>query len=235
MKVHALPDASEASREAAKFVAAQGRQAIKASGRFTLALSGGTSPLAMFAALSAENLQWECVHLFQVDERLVPTDSPERNFAGIRDHLLARANIPSRQVYPMPVELADPATAATMYAATLRHVLGKERILDLVHLGLGADGHTASLLPGDPALEDHSDVVVSRHYQGCRRLSLSLRVISAARERLWLVSGNGKERALAALQSGDRSLPAGRIPHDHSTLYLTPTKPGHETGSDLSN
>lgn len=227
MKVHTLADAQEAGREAAKFIAARGQQAIQARGRFTLALSGGSSPLPMFSALSAENLDWEYVHLFQVDERLVPAHSPERNFAGIREHLLTRADIPSGQVYPMPVELADPVMAATMYATTLRQVLGDDAVLDLVHLGLGADGHTASLLPNDPALEEPSDVVVSRHYQGCRRLSLSLSVISAARERLWLVTGRGKERALAALQRGDRCLPAGRVPHDHSTLY--------HTGSDLSN
>jgi 6-phosphogluconolactonase len=227
MKVHALPDAEAACREAANFIVARGRQAISAKGRFVLALSGGTSPLPMFAALSAENLQWECVHLFQVDERLVPADSPERNFAGIREHLLAKANIPSGQIYPMPVDLVDPATAAATYAATLRYVLGDAGVLDLVHLGLGADGHTASLLPDDPALEERSDVIVSRHYQGYRRLSLSLHIISAARERLWLVTGKGKERALEALLNGDPTLPAGRVPHHHSTLY--------HSGSDLSN
>ena len=227
MKVHAFPDAHEASREAAKFIAARCRRAVKASGRFTLAVSGGTSPLPMFAALSVEDLPWDRVHLFQADERLVPADSPERNFAGIRQHLLAQANIPSGQIYPMPVELADPATAATAYAATLRNVLGEDGVLDLVHLGLGADGHTASLLPDDPALESASDVIVSRHYQGSKRLSLSLRVIAAARERLWLVTGKGKEQALRALLAGDRSLPAGRVTRDRSSLYLS--------GSDLGN
>jgi 6-phosphogluconolactonase len=98
-------------------------------------------------------------------------------------------------------------------------VLGADGVLDLVHLGLGADGHTASLLPDDTALESNADVIVSRPYQGFRRLSLSLPLISAARERLWLVTGTGKSRVLKSLIDGDRTLPAGRVARDNATVF----------------
>lgn len=219
MKVFTLPDAEQASRAAAAAIAEQGRRALAERQRFTLALSGGTSPLRMFDVLSAEDLDWQRVHLFQVDERLVAVDSPERNFNAIRERLLAHVNIPPEQVYPMPLDLADPDAAASRYAGTLRRILGRHGVLDLVHLGLGADGHTASLLPGDPALGSATDVIVSRSYHGARRLCLSLRVISAARQRLWLVTGTGKDRALQGLLDGDTALPAGRVNSRNSVLY----------------
>jgi 6-phosphogluconolactonase len=219
MNVLAWPDAEQASRAAATFIATECRRAIAAHERFTLALSGGTSPLQMFEALAVEDLDWQFMHIFQVDERLVAADSPKRNFAAIREHLLAHVSIPPEQVYPMPVALADPDAAAASYAGTLRRVLGPHGVLDLVHLGLGADGHTASLLPGDPALESTTDVIVSRYYQGSRRLSLSLPVISAAHQRLWLVVGAGKDDAVQRLLSGDTTLPAGRVNPQNSVLY----------------
>jgi 6-phosphogluconolactonase len=222
MKVFTLPDAEQASRAAAAAIAEQGRRALAERQQFTLALSGGTSPLRMFEVLSAEDLDWQRVHLFQVDERLVAADSPERNFNAIRERLLAHITIPPGQLYPMPLELADPDAAASNYAGTLRRVLGPHGAFDLVHLGLGADGHTASLLPGDPALESTAAVIVSRNYHGARRLSLSLPVISAARQRLWLVTGTGKDRALQGLLDGDTTLPAARVNRQDSLLYCGP-------------
>ncbi|HUD96545.1 MAG TPA: 6-phosphogluconolactonase, partial [Woeseiaceae bacterium] len=170
MNIHAVAHSHEASDAAAGYIAAQSRLAVSARRRFTLALSGGSSPLRMFDALTGEAIRWEHVHLFQVDERLVPADSPERNFTPVRERLIAHVDIPPGQVYAMPVELDDPKAAAKAYAATLRRVLGADGVLDLVHLGLGADGHTASLLPDDAALESNADVIVSRPYQGFRRL-----------------------------------------------------------------
>jgi 6-phosphogluconolactonase len=219
MNIHAFVNADEGAIAAAGYIAAQFRLAVSARRRFTLALSGGTSPLRMFDALTGETIRWEHVHLFQVDERLVPSDSPERNFARVRERLLAHVDIPPGQVYAMPVELDDPKAAAKAYAATLRRVLGADGVLDLVHLGLGADGHTASLLPDDTALESNADVIVSRPYQGFRRLSLSLPLISAARERLWLVTGTEKSRALKSLIDGDRTVPAGRVARDNATVF----------------
>ncbi len=221
MNVFTLPDAKQASRAAAAAIADEGRRALAERQRFTLALSGGTSPLRMFEALAAEDLDWHSVHLFQVDERLVAADSPERNFNAIRERLLAHITIPPEQLYPMPLDLADPDAAASSYAGTLRRVLGPHGALDLVHLGLGADGHTASLLPGDPALEATTDVIVSRSFHGARRLSLSLPMISAARQRLWLVTGTGKDRALQGLLNGDATLPAALVNPQNSVLYTS--------------
>lgn len=219
MKLRVFRDAQSASDEAAAHIAARARSAANANRRFSLALSGGRSPQAMFAALALADVPWDRVLLFQVDERCVPAESAERNFAAIRDGLLARVPVPRQQVYPMAAAAADLSSAALQYAETLRQALGPDGRLDLVHLGLGADGHTASLVPGDPAIESADDVIVSQPYQGRRRLSLSGPILSSARERLWLVTGVEKRDALAALLDGDLSIPAGRLERAHSIVF----------------
>lgn len=219
MKVRTEVDAGKAAVAAATYIAERARQAIAGRRRFALALSGGSSPLPMFDALAAADIEWGCVHLYQVDERLVPADSPARNFTAIRERLLERVAIPAGQVHPMPVARCDPRAAAADYADTLKRTLKPAGILDLVHLGLGADGHTASLLPGDPALLETADVIVSQPYQGTRRLSLSRAVLSAARGRVWLVTGADKQDALARLLDGDLDIPAGRLDRRDSTVF----------------
>lgn len=219
MKVRTEADAGKAAAAAATYIAERARQAIAGRRRFALALSGGSSPLPMFDALAAADIPWDFVHLYQVDERLVPADSPARNLAAMRERLLERVAIAADRVHPMPVERDDPRAAAADYADTLRRTLKPAGILDLVHLGLGADGHTASLLPGDPALLETADVIVSQSYQGTRRLSLSSAVLSAARERVWLVTGADKHDALARLLDGDLDIPAGRLDRRDSIVF----------------
>ena len=219
MEVRVAPDARAAALAAAGHIAARARAAVAKRGRFALALSGGSSPLPMFDALAESDVPWTFVHLYQVDERLVPADSPQRNFAAIRERLADRAGIPASHLYPMPVERADPRDAAREYAETLERTLPPGAGLDLAHLGLGADGHTASLLPGDPALDDPAAVIVSKTFQGTRRLSLSAAVLSAAGERLWLVTGADKRVALARLLEGDLEIPAARLDRRRSVVF----------------
>jgi 6-phosphogluconolactonase len=152
------------------------------------------------------------VHVVQVDERIAPAGDPERNLARLRESLLDRAALPPQQVYAMPVEEADLDAAASGYARTLERIAGVPPVLDLVHLGLGADGHTASLVPGDPALEvTDRDVAVTRAYMGRRRMTLTYPILNRARRILWLVTGADKVAMLPRLLAADVAIPAGRV------------------------
>jgi 6-phosphogluconolactonase len=197
-----VEDARAAAERAAEIVAGAAAQAIAERGRFDLAVSGGTTPGAMFAALYGR-MPWEKVTIFQVDERVAPDGDPDRNLT-----LLQRSLPPggAADIRPMPVTDGDLEHGAARYAAAL-----PER-LDLVHLGLGPDGHTASLVPGDPVLEiTDRDVALTGEYQGRRRMTLTYPPLDRARRILWLVTGEDKVDALARLRAGDGSIPAGRV------------------------
>ena len=212
MKIEVLPDPEAVARRAAGHVAAASRAAATSRGRFTLAVSGGRTPWAMLRALAAEDVPWSAVHVFQVDERVAPAGDPDRNLTPLRASLLERAPLRPEQVHAMPVEARDLASAAADYARELVRIAGEPCVLDLVHLGLGPDGHTASLVPGDPVLEvTDRDVAVTGPYQERRRMTLTYPVLNRAREILWLVTGADKAPMLARLRAGDRSIPAGRV------------------------
>ena len=182
------------------------------SGRFVLALSGGSTPRAMLRMLATEAIDWRRVHLTQVDERVAPAESAERNLSDLQTLLLAAVPLPAAQFHPMPVDDADLPAAAGRHAQVLALLAGAPPRLDLVQLGLGGDGHTASLVPGDPALDvSDADVAVTASYQGCRRMTLTLPIINRARCILWLVTGGQKAEVLARMVRGDPSLPASRI------------------------
>lgn len=220
MKIHIEADADELALAAAGFIGEQGRLAIAERGMFSLALSGGRGPHGMFEALAREKLDWTRVHLFQVDERAAPLESPERNFRAIVALLVDRVAIPCEQLHPMPVAREDLEAAAADYAATLGRVLGAGLVLDLVHLGLGEDGHTASLLPGDPAADSGAPVIVSQEYQGFRRLSLNYTILSGARQRCWFVTGAAKSEVLPRAVDGDAGIPAGRISREDTWFFV---------------
>jgi 6-phosphogluconolactonase len=197
-----LDDPSALARAAATYVADRARKAVAASGQFTFAVSGGRTPWAMFAELAAKDVPWEQVVLYQVDERVAPEDDPDRNLTHLRQ---AVAGVPA-QVRAMPVEAADVEHAADEYAALL-----PERF-DLIHLGLGPDGHSASLVPGDPVLEVRDRLVaVTGPYQDRRRMTLTYPALERADQLLWLISGSDKKPALAKLRASDPSIPAGRV------------------------
>jgi 6-phosphogluconolactonase len=201
-----VADAEAAARRGAELVA----EAIAEPGALTLAVSGGHAPWRMFELLGARELDWSGVTIFQVDERIAPDGDPDRNLTHLRESLPAEA---FERVRPMPVTEPDPEASARRYAEELPEAL------DLVHLGLGPDGHTASLVPGDPVLEvGDRKVAVTGEYQGRRRMTLTYPVLAAARRILWLVTGDDKAEALAKLRAGDESIPAGRVRNPNATL-----------------
>lgn len=204
-------DDAMASKGAA-MIAEDARAAVAARGRFIMAVSGGRSPWAMLGALANHDVPWANVHVFQIDERVAPAGNPDRNFAHLRQSLLEHAPLPEQQIYPMPVEDPDLEAAAKAYGRTLQQVAGTPPVLDLAHLGMGPDGHTASLVPGDPVLNiTDADVGITGVYMGRRRMTLTFPVINRSRRILWLITGADKAPMLQRLYQGDSSIPAGRI------------------------
>ncbi len=219
MQIEILPDADAVAVRAAQVIAAAARAAVLARGRFSLAVSGGQTPWVMLRRLAVEDVPWPGVDLFQVDERIAPAGDADRNLTHLRESLQA-APLPAAQVHAMPVEDADAELAARRYAALLREVCGSPPVLDCVHLGLGPDGHTASLVPGDAVLGVHAvDVApTAGTYQGRRRLTLTYPVIDRSRQILWVVTGTEKVDALQRLRAGDASIPGGRVRQERALV-----------------
>ena len=212
MKIKILDDADSVAREAAALIAGSARAAVAARGRFIMAVSGGHTPWLMLRALANEEVPWGAVHIVQVDERVAPAGHPDRNLTQLRASLLEHAPIGADQIHAMPVESPDLKAAVAQYALALRQIAGSPPVLDLVHLGLGPDGHTASLVPGDPVLEvADADVALTGVYQGRRRMTLTYPMLNRSRGVLWLVTGSEKAGMLVRLSNGDVSIPAGRI------------------------
>src|SRR6266851_10483565 len=200
MKIERLADADAVARAGAAFTAAEARAAVAARGRFVMAISGGRTPWTMLRVLADEQMPWAGVHLVQVDERVAPDGDPDRNLTHLRETLLAYCPLRPEQVHAMPVELPDLEAAHRQYALTLQQLAGSPPIIDLAHLGLGPDGHTASLVPGDPALDvTDADVALTGLYQGRRRMTLTYPTLNRARLILWLVTGSEKADMLARL------------------------------------
>ena len=219
MKIEILPDADSVAREAAKFISAEAQAAVTARGRFVMAVSGGHTPWQMLRALANEKVPWESVHVVQVDERVAPAGDPDRNLTHLRESLLEHAPLTSEQIHAMPVESPDVDGAATGYAKTLQEIAGSPPVLDLAHLGLGPDGHTASLVPGDSVLNvSDADVALTGIYQNRRRMTLTYPMLNRSRSILWLVTGNDKVDALARLRKGDTSIPGGRIRQEQAVV-----------------
>ena len=229
METEVLADAGAVARWAAALIAAEAREAVAARGRFVVAVSGGHTPWIMLRALAGEDVPWDAVHVIQVDERVAPEGDPDRNLTHLRESLTERAPLPAGNVHPMPVEDADLESAARQYALLLEQLAGSPPILDLVHLGLGPDGHTASLVPSDPVLAVvDSDVAVTGIYQGRRRMTLTFPIINRSRGILWVVTGSEKVEMLKRLREGDRSIPAGRVNAGHALVLSDKAAAGQE-------
>jgi len=211
MTLEVLPDVDAVARHAAEIIAAEANAAVRARGRFIIAVSGGRTPWAMLRALSQrDEVPWKQVHVLQVDERIAPAGHADRNLTSLSDSLQPPGDLP--QIYAMPVDPSDLDQAAARYAQILVAVAGSPPVIDLVHLGLGADGHTASLVPGDPVLDvTDADVALTGPYQGRRRMTLTYPVLNRARRVLWLITGADKAAMLARLRRGDPTIPAGRV------------------------
>src|SRR5262245_269235 len=190
-----------------------------------MAISGGHTPWKMLRALADEPMPWADLHVVQVDERVAPDGDPDRNLTHIRESLLAHCPLDRGQVHAMPVESPDLDAAVERYALTLHQIAGSPAVIDLAHLGLGPDGHTASLVPGDPVLDvTDADVALTRIYQGRRRMTLTYPLLNRSRRILWLVTGQEKAEMLARLYDGDGSIDSGRS--DQSPPVARAGRPG---------
>ena len=212
MKVQVFADAEAVAKAGARIIAEAARSAVATRGRCSLALSGGRTPWLMLRALVDQEVPWQQVEIVQVDERVAPADSPDRNLRHLRESLVASVKLPPDRLHPMPVEARDLAAAAASYARILETAAGAPPVLDLVHLGLGPDGHTASLVPDEPVLEiTDAWVGVTGAYQQHRRMTLTYPVLNRARAILFIVTGAEKAEALVRLSRHDASIPAGRV------------------------
>jgi len=219
MEVFSAPTAESVSRQAAEFVGRAALSAIMARGQFTIALSGGSTPWKMLNRLADQSLPWSKVHIFQVDERAAADGDPARNLTHIQTQLLDRIDIPDGNVHAMPLAAGNLREAAQSYGDELQNWAGDPPVLDLVHLGMGADGHTASLLPGDDALNQlDRDVATTGVYQGHQRMTLTFPAINRARQILWLVMGEDKLEMVRRMLRADASIPAGCVSQDHAVI-----------------
>lgn len=219
MEIRTLANAELAANIAALLIAQRVNEAILARGRFLLAVSGGHTPWQMLRVFAKQGLPWDKIHVFQVDERVAPAGHADRNLTHIRESLLANCPLPEANLHAMPVEDADLEQAAATYTRTLAQVAGSPPVLDVVHLGLGPDGHTASLVPNDPILDvADRDVGLTGVYQNRRRMTLTYPMLDRARHILWLVTGDNKADMLPRLRAGDRAIPAGRLRQENAEI-----------------
>jgi len=219
MKLEVFADADSVAKEAAALIAAEARAAVAKRGTFVMAVSGGRTPWLMLRALAREDVPWEGVHVVQVDERVAPPGDKDRNLTHLSESLLTEGSLNPDHIHAMPVEEPDLDAAVKRYAATLEELAGSPPVLDLVHLGLGPDGHTASLVPGDPVLQvTDADVALTGVYQRRRRMTLTYPIINRSLRILWLVTGDDKAAMVRRLADGDTAIPAGRVNRDHALI-----------------
>jgi 6-phosphogluconolactonase len=220
MRVMIGKDAAAAAVMAADWLAARIVEDVAARGRCVLALSGGETPWKMLEELITRNVPWHALQVAQVDERVVAADDPRRNFLRIHDLLCKRGRLDAAQLHPMPVERPDPDLAAREYAKTLAVIAGTPPVLDIVQLGLGADGHTASLLPGDATLKiSDRDVAATQLHAGTRRVTLTYPCINRARAHCWLVTGAAKAAMLRDLIAGRGEFPAAKVARENAIAF----------------
>jgi 6-phosphogluconolactonase len=211
LEVFDHPDAVH--RRGAELIREAGQFAYNERQYFALAVSGGRDPWPMFSQLEDGDLPWKAMEIFQVDERVAPPGSEERNLT----HLIESLSIGAQgSIRPMPVNDEDLDAAADRYEDKLPDAI------DLAHLGIGPDGHTASLVPGDPVLDvtDKRVAVTSGEYQGVRRMTLTYPEIEQVRNLLWVVTGEEKQDALQKLIAQDPSTPSGRVKPGGESVIL---------------
>jgi 6-phosphogluconolactonase/glucosamine-6-phosphate isomerase/deaminase len=220
MELKVYDTVDETAAASARWLAAALRAAVQARDTANLALSGGRTPWRMLETLVADDLPWPQLQVFQIDERAVPEGDNRRNDRRIAQYLVSADRLSAEKFHAMLDDGSVLDSAAARYSAILSAYLGQPPVLDVVQLGLGADGHTASLIPDDPLLAVTDRTVgLSNLYEGTRRLTLTFPVLNAARMRLWLVTGNDKIDALRALMAGDEHLPCGRVRRDCTVIF----------------
>jgi 6-phosphogluconolactonase len=214
LAIEVLPDADAVAARGAELLASY-LEEDAARGGATLALSGGRTPRSVLERLAALDVPWDRVGLFQVDERIAPLNHADRNRTDAAAALQAPIERHPKSFRWMPVEDPNLDAAARRYAEALRAAAGSPPALGTVHLGLGADGHTASLFPGSPLVAERKrDVVVTEPHLGRRRMTLTLPVLNRARRILWIVTGADKRTALAGLMAADARVVGSRVRRD---------------------
>jgi 6-phosphogluconolactonase len=227
--VEIVPANDLASATAAHIVE-RARETLAERGRFVLAVSGGSTPGPMLSALFAIDVDWPRVVILQVDERVAPAGHADRNLTDLRARL-ADTPAEAAELCAMPVGDRELAAAADGYASPLRRVAGDPPVIDLVQLGLGGDGHTASLVPGDPSVvEQEADVAVTGEYEGRSRMTLTFPALNRARHIVWMIGGAAKAEALHRLVAGDASIPATRVRRD-AIVFADPAAAGRRDQS----
>jgi 6-phosphogluconolactonase len=219
MRIQIFPDPDSVARAGAAFIASEARNSIALRGRFLAAISGGRTPWQMLRELTILDLPWSKIYVMQVDERIAPSGHADRNLTNLHQILMRGTTLLPGHLHPMPVNSPELEAAAAEYARMLQQLAGQPPILDLIHLGLGSDGHTASLIPSDPVLKiTDRDVALTGEYQGRRRMTLTYPMLNRARRLLWIVTGAGKSGALRRLQAEDTSIPAARVSRDRALV-----------------
>lgn len=217
MQITILPDDDAVATAAALLIATEAKAAVANKGIFTFAVSGGRTPWVMLKKLASESLPWEQIHVFQIDERIAPEGDKDRNLTHLMESL--KGGLPSENIHPMPVNASDPKEGTLQYEQTLQRYCGMPPVLDLAHLGLGPDGHTASLVPGDEVLSvTDRDVALTGLYQGRNRMTLTYPMINRSRMILWLATGAEKAPMIVRLRNADPTIPGGNIDQAHAIL-----------------
>ena len=221
MKTEIFPQAEQVAARATAYLEQEIRDALTHQKSFSLAISGGRTPWEMLKILSKVDLPWQRINLFQVDERVAPDGHPDRNLTQLFQAIAGTAMVTQLRIFPMPVTAEDLDASAKEYAEVLDEI--KEgKGLDIIHLGLGSDGHTASLVPGDGVLEIQNRLVACTQnpYQGRIRMTLTYPLLNAAKQILWIVTGSEKKEMVQRMLQQDPSIPAGSIRQENALLLV---------------
>ena len=221
MKTELFPTADQVAAGAAAYLEQEIRDALTHQKSFSLAISGGRTPWEMLKILSKADLPWQQVNLFQVDERVAPDGHADRNLTQLFQAIAGTPMVTQLRIFPMPVLAEDLEEGCREYTQVLDEVT-EGKGLDLIHLGLGSDGHTASLVPGDGVMEVQDRLVACTQntYQGRIRMTLTYPLLNSAKQLLWIVTGSEKQEMVQRLIQQDPSIPAGRLRQENALLLV---------------
>lgn len=219
MEIRTFQSSNEVATEAALYIADRIRESVAKKGFFTMAVSGGRTPWQMIKELAKEELPWEKVFLFQVDERVAPDGHADRNLTQLFNSIQGTPLVTRLNIFPMHVIAEDLEEACDQYAENIKLITETGK-LDLIHLGIGTDGHTASLIPGDAVLDVQDQAVArtSNPYQGRDRMTLTYPLINQAEKILWIITGKEKAEMLSRLISQDPTIPAGNVSQSRAII-----------------
>ena len=221
LKTEIFSSADQVAFEAAKYLEQRIKETLHVEKKFSMAISGGRTPWEMLKVLSQAELPWTRVNFFQVDERVAPDGHADRNLTQLYQSIAGSTMATTLQIFPMPVTAANLDSASQEYAESI-HTITEGKGLDLIHLGMGSDGHTASLVPSDGVLTiNDREVACTEHaYQGRKRMTLTYPLLNSAKHILWIVTGAEKREMVQRLLQQDASIPAGLVSQKNALLMV---------------